>query len=131
MYSGARNPWGLPSTKQKSQWFAQRRMRGGSSVTPIGSPSGRSMSYSISSPRGSGFEVRGERRERRPGGVGGEARYGDLDRQAGIRPGHVRSGGVAPAPEVPAGGGQLERRAVQGVEGVEALGDREEACRVA
>src|SRR5207245_1720245 len=53
MYSGERKPSGFPSTKQKSQWFPQRRIRGGSSVTPIGSPSGRSMSYSTSSPVGS------------------------------------------------------------------------------
>src|SRR2546426_5848627 len=45
-------PCGLPSTKQKSQWLAQRRMRGASSATPIGSPSGRSTSYSTSSPDG-------------------------------------------------------------------------------
>src|SRR5437660_2943729 len=51
MYSGARKPSGFPSTKQKSQWFPQRLIRGGSSVTPIGSPSGRSMSYSTASPR--------------------------------------------------------------------------------
>jgi len=49
---GLPHPCGLPSTKQKSQWLAQRRIRGGSSVTPIGSPSGRSTSYSISSPEG-------------------------------------------------------------------------------
>src|SRR2546426_8684086 len=52
MYSGARRPFGFPSTKQKSQWFPQRLIRGGSSVTPIGSPSGRSMSYSTASPVG-------------------------------------------------------------------------------
>src|SRR2546422_7370722 len=52
MYSGARKPSGFPSTKQKSQWFPQRLIRGGSSVTPIGSPSGRSMSYSTASPVG-------------------------------------------------------------------------------
>src|SRR5438067_5192088 len=38
MYRGGRMPVGLPSTKQKSQWLAQRRMRGGSRVTPIASP---------------------------------------------------------------------------------------------
>src|SRR5437773_662826 len=52
MYSGVRMPAGLPSTKQKSQWLAQRRIRGGSSVTPIASPSGRSTSYSTASPSG-------------------------------------------------------------------------------
>jgi hypothetical protein len=48
----ARRPSGSPSTKQKSHRLAQRRIRGGSTVTPSGSSRGRSIANSISAPSG-------------------------------------------------------------------------------